>query len=486
MALLVKKVVVTEVAVTTVKVEVTKASVLDAAGESIQCANAVNWLPDHLDIDIETGVIRNWSAPTSEQLQHSDNADDLLLDALDQPAPTGDSWWPEDSEPKHRCPISEQMIPFEFDTIDSFYAAQATTPEIQQPVEVATPVQPEVAEIAPEAPQVDSEPTDSNVQKLHTAELGQPSEAFADGVAIAESVLAPVENESESRCPPAKPRYCNPANPEQTWTGRGKQPDWLREQIANGARLEDLLIGANPSPVAPVQDIEQPKHATDLPTVTVSLKDGKWYAMHDDQVASSTQTAFEAVKGVLKRCNKTGVFEINRLETKCENQVFTIDDSRTANTETVYLTKMADGWIAKTPNNKTVTAAISITGELTALLAPIDNIEHPASAIIVDTTDDEIRARGKRRYSITAGHAQAVDVAAPAHAPSVPVPEEQPPATYAEIVQLINFASEVAHLDNIKAMRIDHHADEKERLALVMKMGSKRAEIMAANAMRIN
>jgi hypothetical protein len=83
MALKVRKVVVTEVAVTTVKIDVNAAIVLDAAGEKIQCANAVNWLPAQLDIDIETGVIRNWSVPTGEQLQHTDNADDLLLDALE-------------------------------------------------------------------------------------------------------------------------------------------------------------------------------------------------------------------------------------------------------------------------------------------------------------------------------------------------------------------------------------------------------------------
>ena len=503
MALLVKKVVVTEVAVTTVKVEVTKASVLDAAGESIQCANAVTWLPDHLDIDIETGVIRNWSAPTSEQLQHSDNADDLLLDALEPSIVAQDAHDAAmDKEAETVTAPDHPVLAF----IEKFASTNpaTTTTENAQPVEVAEPVQPEVAETAPDdqqSKQVEIEPikpVDSSVQKMHVADDQQakpvenhlindlPSDAFDHGVALAESVLVPVEpvavaDESLRRRTPAQPRYRNPDDHDQTWTGRGKQPAWLHAAIAAGADLDDFLIGANPSPVAaPVTtDIEQP--TTHLPTVTVSLKDGKWYAMHNDQVASSAQTAFEAVKGVLKRCGKSGVFEINRLETKCENQVFTIDDSRTANTETVYLTKMADGWIAKTPNNKTVTAAISITGELTALLAPVENIDHPASAIIVDTTDDEIRARGKRRYSITAGQ-PTVDVAAPAHAPQ---PQDEEPLSYAQIVALINHASEVAHLDNIKTMRIDNHADEKERHALVMKMGSKRAEIMAANAMCI-
>lgn len=515
MALTVKKVVVTEVAVTTVKVEVTKASVLDAAGESIQCANAVTWLPDHLDIDIETGVIRNWSAPTSEQLQHSDNADDLLLDALEPSiaAQANDVAIEQESKIALVIPtyVNKHTTEKEWAAIIGGIKTNpaTTTTENAQPVEVAEPVQPEVAETAPDdqqAKQVEIEPI-KPVEKhqiygvegsdilMFGAALSQgivPDEAFADGVALAESVLVPVEpepvavepveeDESLRRRTPAQPRYRNPDDHDQTWTGRGKQPEWLRQQIANGKNLEDFLIGANPSPVAPVTtDIEQ--STTHLPTVTVSLKDGKWYAMHNDQVASSAQTAFEAVKGVLKRCGKSGVFEINRLETKCENQVFTIDDSRTANTETVYLTKQADGWIAKTPTNKNVTAAISITGELTALLSAVEGIE-PANAIIAETTDDDMRTRGKRRYSIKAAQ---VGDAAPAHAPAVPQAQDEEPLSYAQIIALINHASMLEHLDNIKTMRVDHHADEKERHALVMRLGDKRAQLMAANAMRLN
>ncbi len=28
---------------------------------------------------------------------------------------------------------------------------------------------------------------------------------------------------------PGKPKYRNPHNPEQTWTGRGKRPGWLKQ-----------------------------------------------------------------------------------------------------------------------------------------------------------------------------------------------------------------------------------------------------------------
>jgi DNA-binding protein H-NS len=38
------------------------------------------------------------------------------------------------------------------------------------------------------------------------------------------------------------PKYRNPINHLQTWTGRGKQPHWVRDAIAAGKSLDDLLI----------------------------------------------------------------------------------------------------------------------------------------------------------------------------------------------------------------------------------------------------
>ncbi len=38
------------------------------------------------------------------------------------------------------------------------------------------------------------------------------------------------------------PKYRNPANTQETWTGRGRQPRWLAGEIAAGKKLEDFLI----------------------------------------------------------------------------------------------------------------------------------------------------------------------------------------------------------------------------------------------------
>ena len=38
------------------------------------------------------------------------------------------------------------------------------------------------------------------------------------------------------------PKYRNPSNPEQTWSGRGRQPSWFREAIVAGTEPDDLKI----------------------------------------------------------------------------------------------------------------------------------------------------------------------------------------------------------------------------------------------------
>jgi DNA-binding protein H-NS len=38
------------------------------------------------------------------------------------------------------------------------------------------------------------------------------------------------------------PRYRNPENPEQTWSGRGRRPRWVHEASAAGRSLSDMEI----------------------------------------------------------------------------------------------------------------------------------------------------------------------------------------------------------------------------------------------------
>jgi DNA-binding protein H-NS len=48
------------------------------------------------------------------------------------------------------------------------------------------------------------------------------------------------------------PKYRNPENPKETWSGRGMQPRWLAEQVKRGKSAADFLISAKPTPKAQV------------------------------------------------------------------------------------------------------------------------------------------------------------------------------------------------------------------------------------------
>ena len=38
------------------------------------------------------------------------------------------------------------------------------------------------------------------------------------------------------------PKYRNPEDASQTWSGRGRQPDWFKDLVAGGTAPETLLI----------------------------------------------------------------------------------------------------------------------------------------------------------------------------------------------------------------------------------------------------
>src|SRR5882672_5971654 len=42
--------------------------------------------------------------------------------------------------------------------------------------------------------------------------------------------------------PQVFPKYRNPAEPSETWAGRGKRPRWLTAQLKSGKRIDDFRI----------------------------------------------------------------------------------------------------------------------------------------------------------------------------------------------------------------------------------------------------
>jgi DNA-binding protein H-NS len=39
-----------------------------------------------------------------------------------------------------------------------------------------------------------------------------------------------------------QPKYQNPEDPRQTWTGRGKRPQWIKTAIEQGRNLEEMRL----------------------------------------------------------------------------------------------------------------------------------------------------------------------------------------------------------------------------------------------------
>jgi DNA-binding protein H-NS len=50
------------------------------------------------------------------------------------------------------------------------------------------------------------------------------------------------EKSSRRPYPRVLPKYRNPAQPTETWAGRGKTPRWLTALLKSGKKLDDFLI----------------------------------------------------------------------------------------------------------------------------------------------------------------------------------------------------------------------------------------------------
>ena len=54
------------------------------------------------------------------------------------------------------------------------------------------------------------------------------------------------EDSARRPYPKVLPKYRNPAQPTQTWAGRGKTPRWLSAQLKSGKKLDDFRIPSTP------------------------------------------------------------------------------------------------------------------------------------------------------------------------------------------------------------------------------------------------
>lgn len=63
----------------------------------------------------------------------------------------------------------------------------------------------------------------------------------AEGYAF-EDIFGPARGKTKRTSAPVAPKYRNPANQAQTWSGRGKRPHWFNDALKAGKKEKDLAI----------------------------------------------------------------------------------------------------------------------------------------------------------------------------------------------------------------------------------------------------
>lgn len=71
---------------------------------------------------------------------------------------------------------------------------------------------------------------------------GAAPAARAGRPAKAAKTASPAARKARKPLGKVAPKYSNPANTGETWTGRGKQPRWLAAYTAAGRKLDEFLI----------------------------------------------------------------------------------------------------------------------------------------------------------------------------------------------------------------------------------------------------
>jgi DNA-binding protein H-NS len=78
----------------------------------------------------------------------------------------------------------------------------------------------------------DKHKTISDLQKL----------AAERGFSLSELLGAEAGSKRGGKRGPAAVQFKNPANEAQTWTGRGRKPQWVNDHLARGGKLDDLRV----------------------------------------------------------------------------------------------------------------------------------------------------------------------------------------------------------------------------------------------------
>lgn len=83
----------------------------------------------------------------------------------------------------------------------------------------------------------------TNFEKKRVAEAKKAVEAVAKkhGVSLTD-LVGTLRKPRATKAQKAAPKYANPSNKSETWSGRGRQPAWYKEAIAAGKTKESMAI----------------------------------------------------------------------------------------------------------------------------------------------------------------------------------------------------------------------------------------------------
>ncbi|MDD3652140.1 H-NS histone family protein [Immundisolibacter sp.] len=87
----------------------------------------------------------------------------------------------------------------------------------------------------------EAESTLEKRQREQRAEVIAQMRKLAASVGIDFEIIAPESRKRATRTTAAA-KYRNPANPAQTWNGRGPKPKWFKEALAAGKTPEQLAV----------------------------------------------------------------------------------------------------------------------------------------------------------------------------------------------------------------------------------------------------
>jgi DNA-binding protein H-NS len=87
---------------------------------------------------------------------------------------------------------------------------------------------------------VDKAIEDYDAQKKREALAALKEEAQKHGFKL-DDLVQETSGKKGRRVSVAK--YAHPENPSMTWTGKGRQPNWIKEGLESGNSLDDYLIG---------------------------------------------------------------------------------------------------------------------------------------------------------------------------------------------------------------------------------------------------